>query len=87
MIPNFQKQVPRQANWEMSGCSFCGKVCDPDMGDGYIILNCDGDYVCSKECEEAHRKEMDHFCGTILNDDAMFAKWLGVPVEMVRTKI
>lgn len=24
------------------------------------------DYVCSKECEAAHNKEMDYFCGTVL---------------------
>lgn len=71
---------------ENSGCSFCGKVCDPDLGDKYIITSMDGDYVCSQECKIAHEKEMDHFCGTVLNNDAMFAKWLGVPIDMLRTK-
>lgn len=51
----------RLTHWkvEMPGCIHCGKICDPELGDEYIIWGCDGDYVCSKECEEAERRQMD----------------------------
>ncbi len=70
---------------KVSGCLHCGKECDPDRGDTYIIFGMDGDYVCSKECEVAHRREIDHFCGVTLQDDALFGAWLGVPEGAVRS--
>jgi len=70
---------------KVSGCLQCGKDCDPDRGDTYIIFGMDGDYVCSKECEEARRKEIDHFCEVTLQDDALLAEWFGVPENTVRS--
>lgn len=64
------------------GCSICGKECEPGI-DRYIILNNDGDYVCSEECERKHNEEKDHFFNNILPNDGLFADWMGVPRQMV----
>jgi len=57
----------------------CSKEISPEFESNAIVLNCDGDFVCSIKCKEDHDREIDYFCGTILTDDRRFAQWLGVP--------
>ena len=68
----------------MSKCDHCKKEVDVEWDTGFIWTNNDGDLVCSQKCFDAREREMDYFCGTVLNDDKLFAAWLGVPEEMVK---
>lgn len=70
----------------MCKCDYCKKEVDVEWDTGFIWTNTDGDLVCSQKCFDARQKEMDHFCGVILNDDRLFAQWLGVPESIITQK-
>ena len=54
-------------------CTVCPKQC-PEYG--AVLLNADGDFACSKECEEKYKKDRDHFFNTIVHSDVLTEKWL-----------
>ena len=56
---------------------------DPLNNPDRVIWGCDGDYCCNQECYEKAQQQMDYFCGNILQSDARFATWLGVPEEWI----
>jgi hypothetical protein len=70
----------------MSKCSHCKKEVDVEWDTGFIWIGCDGDLVCSETCKQKYEKERDYFCEVVLNDDKLFASWLGVPIEMIAKK-
>lgn len=70
----------------MCKCNHCGKEVDVEWDTGFIWTNMDGDLVCSQKCLDAYEKEKDYFCGTVLNNNRLFADWLGVPVSMIERK-
>lgn len=57
---------------------------DPLDNPNHVLWGCDGDFACDQHCYDETRKQMDYFCGVILNDDSKFANWLGVPEELVK---
>jgi len=56
---------------ESMKCYQCGKIIE----DG-IILDEDGDIVCSEECKVQFEKERELFFNTIVHDDVLFEKWM-----------
>ena len=56
---------------------------DPMESPNWIAWGCDFDACCDQACYDAARRQMDHLFGTIAKDDTKFAKYLGVPVEMI----
>lgn len=62
----------------------CNK--DPMDSPDWVAWGCDFDMACNQKCYDEARKQMDHFCGTVLPDDGLFAQWLGVPVDWVKTE-
>jgi len=60
----------------------CNK--DPLESHERVIWGCDGDFACCQKCYDEAKKQMDYFCGTVLNDDKLFANWLGVPEKWIR---
>jgi len=62
--------------------------CDKDPFDSLsvIIWNEDGDACCNQKCYDEAKKQRDHLCGTVMNDDKLFAAYLGVPEEWVKSK-
>lgn len=72
--------------WTMK-CVQCGKPIDvEDWGHTCILVNSDGDFVCSQKCKDDRVREQDYFVQNILSDDTRFALWLGVPVEWIADK-
>lgn len=51
-----------------------------------VLWGCDGDFCCDQHCYNEARKQMDHFCSTVLTNDSSFASWMGVPEEWVKTE-
>ena len=60
-------------------------LCEKEIHEYGILVNADGDFVCSQECFDKREKIMAHFFEHILTDDKKFAEWLGVPEEWVWT--
>jgi len=54
----------------------CGK--DPLKSMGAVVVSIDGDMCCSQECRSEYERQRDHFCRVVLNDDRLFADWLGI---------
>jgi len=49
----------------------------------WVPWGSDFDACCNQECYDKARQQMDYFCGSVLNSDAAFAAWLGVPEEWI----
>jgi len=59
---------------------------DPFDNPNWIVWGCDFDACCNKECYDAAKKQMDYLCGTVMNDDKLFAAYLGVPEKWVKSE-
>jgi len=51
-------------------------VTNPQDKLGCVVVGMDGDFACSKKCEEEYHKQVDYFCGTVLTNDASYQNWL-----------
>lgn len=60
-------------------CFHCRKEIKNELD--VVIMGPDGDWVCNKQCEEAYKKEKDHFLNVIIHDDKLYNKWLGVTLD------
>lgn len=64
-------------------CTHCGK----EITNEYEakLISCDGDFI-HKSCEAGYDREKEHFCSSILTDDAAFDHWLfgGLDKEVVK---
>ena len=40
-----------------------------------IVVTCDGDFVCCKECELAYIKQRNYFFDNIVGDEKKFGVW------------
>jgi hypothetical protein len=67
-------------------CDYCGKSIDPEWDRDCILVNGDGDFVCSKNCFDKREKEKNDFLENILPDDRKFAEWLGVPLQWIQPR-
>lgn len=56
--------------------SGCNKSADPDVSLGARVINTDGDFVCSADCEQEYKQKRDTFISVTIHDDATFDKWL-----------
>lgn len=63
-------------------CLVCQKAVDLEFGLG-ILVNTDGDCVCSQDCFDKREKIKEHFFEHILTNDEKFAEWLGVPKDWI----
>ena len=51
-------------------------VCKRDVPEfNAILLNADGDFVCSGKCKRRYEKDRDEFFDSI-SDDAKYDKWM-----------
>jgi hypothetical protein len=55
-------------------CLGCGREFDIEW-EG-MIIDQDGDGVCSQACKKKYEKERDYFCAVILPSDELFGRWL-----------
>lgn len=64
------------------GCRACGKnsLDSPSR----IFISCEGDYVCDEKCKAEEERQKKHFYDNVISDDAAFANWMGVPVQLVK---
>jgi len=52
-------------------------VCKKELPEyGAILLGCDGDFVCSKKCNQKYEDDKKHFFDNVINDDKKFNKWM-----------
>lgn len=68
----------------MIKCTFCKK--DAERFGTAILLNQDGDFVCSEDCKLKYNREKDKFFNEIIHDDSKFFSWLGFSEDGSRIK-
>ena len=56
----------------MSCCNCQGSL--PEVG--AILMNCDGDFTCSENCEKEYKKKREHFFKHIVHCEAKTRAWL-----------
>jgi len=52
-------------------------VCHQPIKENGVLLSADGDFACSPECQEQHKRNM-HEIGEACQTEAGFFKWMGV---------
>jgi hypothetical protein len=57
----------------------CNK--DPDKSLDRVVVNIDGDFACSKECEKEYIKQKEEFFNNI-SDDNYFNNWMNKSVNI-----
>lgn len=55
-------------------CFHCKKKIENELD--MILISADGDFVCSKECQEGYEKEKDRFFSEIVHDEEKCRNWL-----------
>lgn len=51
--------------------------CDKEVPEyGGIVLNLDGDFVCSKTCEQNYQLEKDRFFNEVVRSESKTTAWL-----------
>ena len=54
----------------------CKKDVDPEWDHECILINCDGDFVCSQKCKNEYEQQKDYFYEHILPNEEKFKSWL-----------
>ena len=55
-------------------CSQCHKEINNELD--MVLINVDGDFVCSKQCQSDYEVEKNHFLNNIIHDDRKYSKWI-----------
>lgn len=58
----------------MIKCIQCGENAEKHGTE--ILINSDGDFVCSEKCKQQYEKERERFFNEIINDDKKFNNWM-----------
>ena len=63
--------------------SCVNEKCDKDclIVSGAYRINDDGEYACSKQCEQEYITNKKHFFGTVIYDNKKLANYFGVSYE------
>ncbi len=56
-------------------CIHCGKEINEFSGES-VMVGCDGDSCCSRECKVKHDEAKDFFYDEVIHDDRKFAAWM-----------